>query len=68
MKVKNWWESTTVWGSLAAIAASLLGLFGIEVDQASLVDILLRAGSLIGGCVALYGRLVSRHPIRKVGG
>ena len=64
---KNWYESRTVWGAALALAASLAGLFGVEIaglssDEA--VTALTTAASAIGAAVAIFGRFDARSRIR----
>ncbi|RIY01299.1 hypothetical protein D3218_07980 [Aureimonas flava] len=65
--IKNWYESRTVWGGALALAASLAGLFGIEIvglagDEA--VTALTAAASAVGAAIAIFGRFDARHRIR----
>lgn len=70
---KSLLASRTVWGALIAIAASLAGALGFAVGAAeqaaalSLVDQVLgewdRIATLIGGALALYGRVKATRRI-----
>ena len=58
--VKSLFASKTFWGALVAVAAGVIGLFGYAVtpeDQAWLVDSIAAAGAIVGGLVAVYGRV-----------
>ncbi|GMB81762.1 hypothetical protein NN6n1_25450 [Shinella zoogloeoides] len=58
--VKAWYRSRTVWGALVAILASLAHGAGVEVtagDEAELADLLVAAVGVVGGLVALIGRI-----------
>ena len=64
---KNWYESRTVWGAALALAASLAGLFGVEIaglasDEAATA--LTAAASAIGAAIAIFGRFDARSRIR----
>lgn len=61
-----WWQSKTIWGSAIAILASILALFGLNLDaslQSQLVDIVVAIGGVIGGALAWYGRVVATKKI-----
>lgn len=67
---KAWWQSRGVWGSLVAMGAGAVSVTGINLDasiQAELTDILIAGATLIGGAVALYGRVkaVSKLVVKK---
>ncbi|UPA25377.1 hypothetical protein [Shinella oryzae] len=65
--VKAWYQSRTVWGALIAILASFAHALGIEVtagDEGELADLIVAAVGVVGGLVALVGRLSAR---RRVG-
>lgn len=51
---KPWYESKAVWGSLLAVVSSLAGVT-LPLDTAT--DLLTNAGSLVGGAIALWGRV-----------
>ena len=58
--IKNFFASKTIWGALLAVTAGVLSMAGYTVspeDQASLLELVAGGGSLIGGALALYGRI-----------
>jgi hypothetical protein len=62
--VKAWYRSRTVWGALIAILASLANGAGIDVttgDEAELADLAIAAVGVLGGIVALIGRISARR-------
>ncbi len=65
---KPWYASTTIWGSVIAIAAPLVAvLFKHSIDadtQSSLANWLASAGALVGGAIAIWGRLRATTPIK----
>ncbi|WP_421594545.1 hypothetical protein [Shinella sp. M27] len=66
-ETKPWYTSRTVWGALIAIAASLANAAGIEItagDEGELADLLVSAAGVIGGLIAVYGRISARRPVR----
>ena len=63
---KPWYLSKTIWGSLVAILASLLGLWDFDVsteDQARLVEMMVQLLGAGGGVLALVGRFMA---VRRV--
>jgi hypothetical protein len=71
---KSLLASRTVWGALIAIAASLAGAVGLSIsaaEQATALDLIDQAfgewdriAALIGGGLALYGRI---RATRRIG-
>ena len=62
---KPWYQSRAIIGGLVAILASILGLWGIDLDQAAATEIALNAAPLIGGALAVWGRVKATRPIRR---
>ncbi len=60
---KPWWKSKGVIGGLVAVIAGLAGLFGVDVDQPVLTDIILQVGAAIGGVLAVIGRIKAEKPV-----
>ena len=59
--------SKTVWGGLVAVGAGIAGLFGYQLDptvQTGLVELVTSAGAVIGGAIAIYGRIKATHAIK----
>lgn len=57
---KKWYRSRTIWGSLIAVAAAVLGAFGYPIDQDSqliLTDAVLQIAAIGGSLFAIFGRL-----------
>lgn len=72
IETKPWYLSKTVLGGVIAAGAGVAGLFGINLDaltQAELLahlDMIVTAGSaLVGGVLAIYGRLKATKSISK---
>ena len=64
---KAWFQSKTVWGALIAIGASLLQMVGITLAadvQADLADIAVTTAGVVGGLLAIYGRVTAEAGIR----
>lgn len=57
---KPWYLSKTIWGSIVAVAASLLSGAGISLDspaQAQFAEAAVQLVGALGGLFAIYGRL-----------
>lgn len=57
-----WYQSRVIIGTTVAMVCTIAKFAGKEVDlidQASIVDLVLLGGQLVGGVLALYGRLAS---------
>jgi hypothetical protein len=63
---KAWWESRTIVGSAIVIVSTLAGLAGWSVDSGVTTDIVLQVAAIIGGALAIYGRVKAERPIRRV--
>jgi hypothetical protein len=64
---KPWYLSRGVIGSAVAIGASAAAIFNYQIDaslQASITEEILGIGSLVGGALALWGRI---RASRKIG-
>lgn len=61
---KPWYLSRGVVGGMVSILAGILTAFGLEVDQPALTDTALAAAEVIGGAVAVYGRIKATQPVR----
>lgn len=69
--VKSWLASKTVWGGIVMVACTILGWWkGITVDpatQAQVVDTAVQTfttlGNLVGGMLAIYGRITATKKI-----
>lgn len=58
--------SRTFWGALVAIlagAASVLGYTVTPADQAELVNAVAGIGAVLGGLIAIYGRVTASKKI-----
>jgi len=63
---KPWWQSRAVWGGIVAAAAGIASLFGVDIDQAKATEIAVSLAPLIGGALAVYGRVRASKPIRRI--
>ena len=60
-------KSLTIWGGAIALGAGIAGLFGYHIDpaiQANIVDLASSAVSVVGGAIAIYGRIKATHVIK----
>lgn len=65
--LKPWYLSRTIWASLIAVLASVLGLFGFVVqegDVSSLAEAVTQAVAAIAALVAIIGRIGASSRIR----
>lgn len=60
---KKWWESEGIWGGLAAFAAGMMSMFGVEITAMELNSVLLGAVGTIGGVMAIVGRFKAKDKI-----
>lgn len=57
-----WCDAKSIWGSLIAVAAALLGALGMAVDtatQTELTEIVIELVGAAGALLAIYGRLTA---------
>jgi len=62
---KSWWQSKTIVAGLVTVLASLLGIFGITLDQGLTVEVVMASITAVSGAYAIYGRIVADKKIRK---
>lgn len=63
---KPWYLSKGVVGGAVAVLASIAGLFHYSIapaDQAQLVELITGLGALVGGGVAIVGRIAASKKI-----
>ncbi|MGV0818674.1 hypothetical protein V6767_01435 [Martelella sp. FLE1502] len=68
MDVKKWYLSKTVWGALLAVAAPLLQLGGIYIDdgtQSELAASITTIAGAAGGMLALFGRIAAKSSLTR---
>lgn len=66
MGAKPWWQSKAIWGAVVAILSGIGGLVGVVVapeDQQTLVELLAAIGPIIGGFIAIHGRVKATNSI-----
>lgn len=61
---KPWWQSRAIWGALAVIISQVLAMVGVSLDAPAITEILFQAAGLVGGILALVGRIGAQQPIR----
>lgn len=65
--LKPWYLSRTIWASLIAVFASVLGLFGFVVQEGdvnSLAEAMTQTIAAIAALVAIIGRISASSRIR----
>lgn len=63
---KGMLSSKGVWGGIIVVLSALLGAFGYTIgleDQQALVDAVSQLGAMIGGVLAIYGRITATKRI-----
>ena len=60
---KPWWQSRTIIGSLIVVVSAIVALFGFQLDAEIATDYVMEAIALVGGLIALYGRIAANRPI-----
>lgn len=64
--LKGMFKSKTVWGGAIAALAGVLGIFGYQLeaaDQATLAEAISNGAALVGGLLAIYGRVKATKKI-----
>ena len=55
-----WCDAKTIWGSILAVGASLMGTMGVSIDssvQSDMADSIIQMIGAVGAMTAIYGRL-----------
>lgn len=64
---KSWYLSKAIWGSLVAVVVGTLMMFGVgtelEGEETAIVEMIMQIVAVVGGVVALIGRIVARKNI-----
>ena len=63
---KGMLSSKGVWGGLIVVLSALLGMFGYTIgleDQQALTDAVSQIGAIVGGLLAIYGRITATKRI-----
>jgi len=66
MSEKPWWQSRAIIGALVAVISGLVSLTGVVLspeDAQTLETLLLSLGSVVGGLLAIYGRVKAKSTI-----
>lgn len=61
---KPWWQSATIWGSLAVVLSQGAALIGYQLDATQLSGVLTDLMGLVGGLLALWGRARAVRPVK----
>ena len=65
--VKPWYMSKTIIGAVVTVLALVAGIFGYGIgaeDQAALADYAVTIGGVVGGLLAIYGRVKASKEIK----
>lgn len=63
---KPWYASKAVWGGMLAVLFPLLGALGHQLapeEMAVITDMLAMLGAMVGGVLAIYGRIKARKVV-----
>jgi hypothetical protein len=63
-----WWASRVMWGVIVSVGSGLAAAAGFQLtgeDQAMAINLFMAAGTVVGGCITLYGRFRARKPIGR---
>ena len=64
---KSWYLSKAIWGSLVAVVIGTLLMFGVgtelEGEETAIEELIMQIVAVVGGVVALIGRVVARKNI-----
>jgi uncharacterized membrane protein len=63
---KPWYASRGVIGGLVVVVAQVAQAIGYQVDADALTDLVLQGVALVGGLLALVGRVQATRPIGPV--
>lgn len=66
VRMKSWYMSKTIWGSLVAVLAAAASVFGLDIDptaQAQLTDAVLQLVTICGALFAIFGRITASTTI-----
>ena len=63
VETKPWYLSKGVLGSAGAMIAGVLGIWYTDIDAEHVKEVLISAGTLVSGVLALIGRLKANKKI-----
>ena len=64
--IKGVLSSKGVWGGFIVVVSALLGMFGYTIgleDQQAITDAVSQIGAMVGGLLAIYGRITATKRI-----
>ena len=67
-QTEKWYQSKTIWGSIIAVVALVLGMFGYEIsvsDQLVITEGIIALAGIAGGFLAVFGRVTASKKIVK---
>ena len=70
-ETKDWYKSKAVWGGIVAAVSGMLVMFGVgavEGEEESIVELIMQAVAIVGGIVAIVGRLVAKSRLAAPSG
>jgi hypothetical protein len=64
-ETKPWYTSVGVWGGILAAISPLVQMFGYELNVGALSEVLAAVGALVGGGMAIVGRVRATQVIAR---
>lgn len=62
---KPWWQSTTILGALAVLAAIVLRTWVPDVTDQEILDVLTKIAQVAGAILAIFGRIRASVKINR---
>ena len=57
MQTKKWYQSQTIWGGIIAFLMFIVTVFGLDLDQGMITELITRLAELVGLIMVILGRL-----------
>ncbi len=70
-QTKDWYKSKTVWAGIVTAVVGVLAMFGVgaaEGEEAAIVEVIMQVVTVVGGILAIIGRLVAKSRLKGPGG
>lgn len=66
-ETKPWWQSRTIWGSIAVLLVLVIKLIkpDAEVTDTELLDVIMATVGIVGSIMAIWGRIVAQKRLTR---
>lgn len=66
-ETKSWWQSRTIWGSIAVLLVLVIKLIkpNAEVTDSELLDVIMAVVAVVGSVMAIWGRIVAQKRLTR---